>query len=34
MLLRGELVRGDVALVEVDEGEIVVDAVKGAASQA
>ena len=34
MLLRGELVRGDVALVEVDEGEIVVDAVKGGASQA
>jgi ATP-dependent Clp protease ATP-binding subunit ClpC len=31
MMLRGELVRGDVALVEVEDGEIVVDAIKGGA---
>jgi len=34
MVLRGELVRGDVALVEVEDGEIVVDAVKGGAAEA
>jgi hypothetical protein len=33
MVLRGELARGDVALVEVEEGEIVVDAVKGGARE-
>jgi ATP-dependent Clp protease ATP-binding subunit ClpC len=34
MVLRGELVRGDVALVEVEDGDIVVDAVKGGAPEA
>jgi ATP-dependent Clp protease ATP-binding subunit ClpC len=34
MVLRGELIRGDVALVEVEDGEIVVDAVKGGAVEA
>jgi ATP-dependent Clp protease ATP-binding subunit ClpC len=33
MVLRGELARGDVALVEVEEGQIVVDAVKGGARE-
>ncbi len=33
MILRGELVRGDVALVEVEDGEIVVDVVKGGAAE-
>jgi ATP-dependent Clp protease ATP-binding subunit ClpC len=30
MLLRGELTRGDVALVDVEEGRIAIDVVKSA----